>query len=129
MLAKMPKLLVIGLAGAAGSISRHLLGGWMHRLVGLQFPSGTLFVNGLGCLLIGFLGTLADEKGMLASHHYRAAIFLGFLGAFTTFSTFTYETWLLFKNNAYLFAGLNIFASLLICFLGLFLGIFLARLL
>lgn len=123
----MLRLFILGVAGAAGTISRYLLGGWMHELFGAEFPYGTLIVNISGCLAVGFLGTLAEER-FLTSPQVRTALLIGFLGAFTTFSSFAYETWNLFRDGEAMLAGLNVVASVLTCFVGLVIGVFLARL-
>lgn len=121
------RILVLGVAGAAGTISRYLLGGWIHQLFGAGFPYGTLIVNISGCFAVGFLGTLAEER-FLISPQVRTALLIGFLGAFTTFSSFAYETWALFKDGEMMIAGLNVLASVVTCFAGLLIGVFLARL-
>jgi len=123
----MLRLFILGIAGAAGTISRYLLGGWMHQLFGAEFPYGTLIVNISGCLAVGFLGTLAEER-LLFAPQIRTVLLIGFLGAFTTFSSFAYETWALFKNGEMLLAGINVIASVVICLVGLLIGVFLARL-
>ena len=123
----MLKLFILGIAGAAGTISRYLLGGWTHQLFGAEFPYGTLVVNISGCLAIGFLGTLTEER-FLISPQIRTALLIGFLGAFTTFSSFAYETWSMFKDGEMMMAGLNVLASVITCFVGLLIGVFLARL-
>jgi len=124
----MLNLVLLGVAGALGSVSRYLLGGWIHQLLGPQFPYGTFVVNAVGCLAIGFLGTLADERFLLGSQ-LRGIILLGFLGAFTTFSSFAYETWALTKEGEMLLAGLNVLGTLFVCFVGLIVGVLIARLL
>lgn len=123
----MLRLFILGIAGAAGTISRYLFGGWIHHLFGAEFPYGTLVVNISGCLAVGFLGTLAEER-FLVSPQIRTALLIGFLGAFTTFSSFAYETWELFKDGEMMMAGLNILTSVVTCFVGLLVGVFLARL-
>ncbi|MFT5170955.1 MAG: CrcB protein [Candidatus Marinamargulisbacteria bacterium] len=121
----MIKVLIIGASGAAGAVSRYLVGGWAQSLWGIQFPIGTLLVNVLGCTAIGFVGTLLETKHMFPE--FRLAVMIGFLGAFTTFSSFSFETWMLVRDKNYLFAAGNIFGSLALCFLGLILGVILAR--
>ncbi|OGQ07392.1 MAG: hypothetical protein A3G32_05345 [Deltaproteobacteria bacterium RIFCSPLOWO2_12_FULL_40_28] len=123
----MLRFVILALMGAAGTIARYILGGWAHQIFGSQFPFGTFIVNASGCLAIGFLGTLADERSFFSSE-LRLAVMLGFLGAFTTYSSFAYETWAMFRDGEFLFATLNIFGSFVICFVGLFLGVLLARL-
>lgn len=124
----MTKWFGLGLAGACGTLARYVLGGWIHQLLGANFPFGTFVVNVTGCLAVGFLGTLADEKFLLNSQ-LRLLLMLGFLGAFTTFSSFAYETWTMLQDGELWFATLNIFGSVLACFLGLVIGVFTARLL
>ncbi len=122
----MEKILLIGIGGACGAISRYALAGWTQRLTDTSFPWGTWVVNVLGCFAIGWLGTLAEER-MWLSPAWRLLLLIGFLGAFTTFSTFTFETWGLLKGGEGLRASLNIFSSFVGCFAGLFAGILLAR--
>ncbi|MDO8519887.1 MAG: fluoride efflux transporter CrcB [Deltaproteobacteria bacterium] len=122
----MAHAIILGLAGAAGTLSRYFLGGWVHQILGHGFPHGTLAVNVLGCIAIGFLGTLAEERSLF-NPQLRTILILGFLGAFTTFSSFAYETWILMKSGTWLLAGTNVALSLIACFAGLFIGIFLAR--
>ncbi|OGQ23215.1 MAG: hypothetical protein A3I05_04200 [Deltaproteobacteria bacterium RIFCSPLOWO2_02_FULL_44_10] len=123
----MSRFLLLAISGALGTLGRYLLSGSLHALFGAQFPYGTFVVNVLGCFVIGFLGTLVDEKYFLASD-FRMAVFIGFLGAFTTFSSFAYETWMLFKAGEFFFAACNVFGSLILCFAGLLIGVLFARL-
>src|SRR3989338_3571688 len=119
----MLRLLILGTAGAAGTIARYLLGGWAHQLFGAAFPYGTLVVNISGCLIAGFLGTLSEER-FLISPQIRTSLLIGFLGAFTTFSSFAYETWALFRDGEMMMAGVNVLASVFTCFVGLLIGVF-----
>jgi len=85
-------VLWVGAGGFIGSSLRFLVSGWVQRLFSFgTFPWGTLAVNGLGCLVLGFLGGLADSRQMFGPAQ-RAFMFIGVLGGFTTFSTFAYET-------------------------------------
>ena len=122
----MLRLFIVGVGGAAGAISRYLLEGFVHSSINSNFPLGTLTVNITGCFALGFLATLADEK-FLFNPSVRMGIFVGFIGAFTTFSTFTYETWALLKDSQQLMAALNVLLSLAGGFVGLLLGIIFAR--
>lgn len=124
----MTKYLLLAIAGALGAIARYAFGGAIHTFLGIGFPYGTLLVNIAGCTCAGFVGTLADEH-MLLSPSVRMAIMIGFLGAFTTFSSFTYETWMLARDGELMRASINIAVSIVCCFLGLFIGILTARLL
>ncbi|MBI2342904.1 MAG: fluoride efflux transporter CrcB [Deltaproteobacteria bacterium] len=120
-------LCILAIAGAAGTLARYTLGGWAHQWLGSQFPYGTLVVNLAGCLTIGFLGTLSDERSLFSSE-VRIALFIGFLGALTTYSSVAYETWAMLKDGEVLVALLNVFGGFAACFAGLFLGVLLARL-
>lgn len=122
----MSKFFILAFSGAAGTIIRYALGGWVQQICGSQFPFSTFIVNASGCLAIGFLGTLADEKSFF-SPDLRIALIIGFLGAFTTYSSFAYETWTMFKDGEFLFAALNTFGTFVICFVCLFFGMLLAR--
>ena len=122
----MSKIWILSLSGAAGTLARYALGGFAHQIFGSNFPYGTLIVNLCGCLAIGFLATLFESKWALAPE-WRIAIFIGFIGAFTTYSSFAYETWALFKDGQWLFAAFNTFGSLILGFAALFVGVVVAR--
>ena len=96
----MGKILWVGLGGCLGSISRYLLSGYIQHLVrGTGFPYGTLTVNLIGCLFIGFLSQWIETRGFL-SPEARLFVFMGLLGGFTTFSTFSNETMNLWQTGA-----------------------------
>ncbi len=93
------KLLFVGLGGFLGAALRYLTSGFVNRVTTqTQFPYGTFVVNMIGCLLIGFFAGLADSRDLFTATS-RAFVFTGVLGAFTTFSTFSYETMGLFQNG------------------------------
>lgn len=106
----MTKLLLIFLATGLGGVLRYTIGGWVQGLTGASFPSGTLVVNLLGCLAIGFLGA-AFAGPILIREEFRIAILVGLLGGFTTFSTFGRETFVLAADRELLLAGLNLLLS------------------
>ena len=86
------QLMIVGAGGFIGSVLRFMIGGWVQRLaVASVFPYGTLVVNVLGCLLIGFLGGLAEYRQLLEPGQ-RLFLMIGVLGGFTTFSTFAFES-------------------------------------
>jgi fluoride exporter len=108
------KLSLIAVAGAIGSLARYYVSGISHRVFGSGFPMGTLIVNVLGSLLFGMVFALAEER-MAISPLARTAILVGFMGAFTTFSTFAFETMGFVRDSQYLYAFLNITSN---CVLG-----------
>lgn len=103
----MTKLLVVGLGGLIGALGRYGLSGLVHRWLGSSFPYGTLAVNAAGCLLLGALMYLVEERSLL-SPNARLFMGIGVLGAFTTFSTFGYETVELLRDRELWFAFLNV---------------------
>ncbi|HMS84428.1 MAG TPA: fluoride efflux transporter CrcB [Nitrospira sp.] len=110
-------LLLIGTGGFIGSISRYLVSGYAQQLgKSLQFPFGTLIVNLAGCVLVGFLAELADQRGMV-SGETRAFLIVGLLGGFTTFSAFGNETMNLLRGGEPWLAFWNIIGHIT---LGLF---------
>jgi CrcB protein len=122
----MQAVLLIGVAGAFGAMSRYALGMLAERLLGTHFAFGTLLVNVLGCLALGFL--LEVERATdLISHPARLLLAVGFLGAFTTFSTFGYETLRYFQNGAGQLGLLNISANLILGLAAVWLGFLGAR--
>jgi len=98
------------MAGFLGAVSRYHVEGWVSRHTRSDFPIGTLAVNVSGCLLLGFLITLFAER-LVPSPHLRAALTIGFLGAYTTLSTFAYETLRLGEDGAPARALLYVVAS------------------
>ena len=122
----MAKLAAIAIGGAAGSVLRYGVSQGIHALVGRGFPWGTLVVNSLGSLLVGFIFVYLVERSAV-SDVLRAALFIGLLGGFTTFSTFSLETLVLIEEASYLKAVINIFISVVLCLAGAWLGMTLAR--
>jgi CrcB protein len=100
-------ILMLAAAGVAGTLSRYGLGGLAQRLAGAGFPYGTLVINVLGCLAIGYVMQIALNSDIMSATT-RVVITIGFLGAFTTFSTFSYETARFLAEGAWLSAILNI---------------------
>ncbi len=122
------QLLLIGMGGAFGAISRFLLSNGIYALWGRAFPYGTLFVNVFGSLFMGLLYALLIER-VTFSEDLRALLLVGFLGALTTFSTFSIETLLLFEQGIWLKAILNILSSVVLCLAASWAGILLGRML
>jgi CrcB protein len=102
------KLLWIALAGGAGSVARYVLGGWAQRATSANFPVGTMLVNVMGCLVIGFLTTAISDRLLVLREEVRVALAVGFVGGFTTFSAFTMESAALINEGKFLRAALNI---------------------
>ncbi|KKO10577.1 fluoride efflux transporter CrcB [Pseudohongiella sp.] len=120
--------LAIALGGAIGAMSRYGLMNLVAGALGNRLPWGTLLVNISGSLLIGVLYVLISEK-LLLSSEARALLIVGFLGAFTTFSTFSLDTVLLIQQGWLAQAVAYMLASVMICVLATWLGMALARLL
>jgi CrcB protein len=122
MMDPMVKLLIVGLGGFLGAVARWGVAGAVQRLAGGIFPSGTLAVNVLGCAAIGVLMGLVTEHSLFGPGA-RLFLLAGFLGAFTTFSTFGWETLALIRDGewlpAFLNVALNVLAGLAAVFAGL----------
>lgn len=119
------KVIWIAVAGAFGTLSRYALGGLVQRVWGNLFPWGTLCVNGAGCFLFGLIWAYSEDR-LSVSSELRIIILLGFMGAFTTFSSFMFETVELLKDSQWLAATMNVMAQnglgLLLFFVGQTLG-------
>ncbi len=110
----MTRLLIIGFGGFFGAIFRFLVTGWVQDLSrSVHFPYGTLAVNVIGSFLLGFLVRYAFLYNAF-SPETRLLIFIGFLGAFTTFSTFSNETFNLLADGATMPAMMNVLANMLL---------------
>ena len=120
------KFLYLFVAGGVGTLARYLLAGVVYQICGVRFPYGTLAVNLMGCFLAGFLAIVIEEKFLL-SPTMRLMIMIGFLGGFTTFSTFMLETANLIKDGENLLAFVNVMASVAVGFLVFRLGVILAK--
>lgn len=110
----MDRILLVGIGGAVGSILRYWVSGYVQdRSQSIGFPFGTLAVNVLGCLVIGILSQLSDDRGLFTPET-RALIFIGVLGGFTTFSTFGNESMNLFRDGENLLGFVNVLASVVL---------------
>ncbi len=122
----MTQVLAIAAGGAVGALMRFWASQWVYALLGRGFPYGTLFVNVVGSLLMGFLYTLLIDRIAIAPE-WRGAILIGLLGAFTTFSTFSMETLNLIGFGEHFKALLNIVVSVVLCLGAAWLGLKLGR--
>jgi CrcB protein len=120
--------LFIGLAGLMGTLCRYWLSGVVARRYGETFPAGTLVVNVLGCFLIGFLFFMFQER-YVAGQTARTVVLVGFLGGFTTFSSYGLQTFTLLQDGEFAYAAANVVASNLLGLLMVWGGYMLAKLL
>ena len=124
----MQNIFIIGIGGFLGAVARYGIGLWIGQKWGRSFPLGTFFINVSGSFLIGFLMALFTERLML-NPQWRMFLVIGFLGAYTTFSTFEYETGALLRDSEWLIASLNVVLSVFVGFIALKLGEGAARIL
>lgn len=124
----MQTLVAIAIGGAAGALSRHFVASAVGKWAGTSFPYGTMAVNVLGSLFMGLLITMLAHK-FEAAPEMRALLTVGFLGSFTTFSTYSMETVLLIERGDIQSAALYAFGSLAVGVLALLAGMWLGRLL
>jgi CrcB protein len=115
------KYLMVGLGGFAGAIARYWVGGFITQRVGLRFPYGTFVINITGCFLIGFLMHLLMQRGGM-NMNWLYIVVIGFIGAYTTFSTFAYESLRAFQEGqagiALIYIGLSVMTGLIAVWLG-----------
>jgi fluoride exporter len=112
---------MIAIGGALGSIARFILGAYVGERMGTRFPYGTFVVNMSGCFVIGLSMAILTDRGHL-SPNWRYLIPIGFIGAYTTFSTFEYETLRAIQDGQWLSGGLNVALSVIVGFAMVWLG-------
>jgi CrcB protein len=122
----MARWLLIGLAGAAGTLSRYGIGLWTRSALGASFPYGTLVVNVVGCFLIALVAELAISTTLI-SPTMRLTLMTGFMGGLTTYSSFNFETTNLLRERAWALGLANMAATLFGCFVAGLLGSMAAR--
>jgi fluoride exporter len=120
------KFLLIVLCGGAGSLARYLAGTAVTARYGSRFPWGTLVVNVTGSFLIGLIMTLLTEK-VAVSPNWRFALVVGFLGGYTTFSSFEWETYAAVRAGGFWIGALNVMGSVILGYAAVWLGSTLAR--
>jgi CrcB protein len=119
----MQSYLWIAIGGALGSVARYWCSGVAARLIGETFPWGTLIVNVVGSLIIGFFATITGPEGrLLVGTIPRQFVMIGICGGYTTFSSFSIQTLNLLNDGEWLYAGANIVASVVACLLAVWLG-------
>ncbi|RMH64419.1 MAG: fluoride efflux transporter CrcB [Calditrichaeota bacterium] len=122
----MTQLIIIGAGGFIGAILRYSLSGLVHRFTGSGLPYGTLAVNVLGSFILGFFLYISEQK-LAIDPLWRSFIAVGMMGALTTFSTFSWETWQMISSGLWLHALGNITLNILCTLTAVWAGIFLAR--
>ncbi|WP_100550918.1 fluoride efflux transporter CrcB [Caedibacter taeniospiralis] len=123
-------VLLVGLGGSLGSISRFWVAELAAKYLGRSFPFGILFINVVGCLLIGVMAALLLQERFflnMATHHLRALVVTGFLGGFTTFSSFSLDTLMLLQKGEWLKALSYIVLSVVISLIAVAIGFYLTQ--
>ena len=120
------KYLAVAAGGALGAVARYFLGGTILSRVGSPFPTATFVINVTGSFVLGFFMTVATERAMFGQH-LRLAVAVGFVGAYTTFSTFEYETLRLAEERGFVLALLNVVLSVAVGFAAVWGGMALAH--
>jgi fluoride exporter len=121
-------VVAVGVAGSFGAIARYGLEGFVSSRSGGSFPWGTLVVNISGSLVVGFLFAVVIEGRVIVVPWLRTAMTMGFVGAYTTFSTLTLETFRLVEEGSFLLAGVNALGSLALGLIAVYMGVVLGRL-
>lgn len=122
----MQNVLIVGIGGFLGAIARYAVALWIGQKWGRVFPLGTLVINVSGSFLIGLIMPLFTERFMV-NPQWRLFFAVGFLGAYTTFSTFEFETGGLIRDGEWTLATLNVVVSVLVGFMALKLGDIIAK--
>jgi CrcB protein len=119
-------LVLVALGGAAGSVARYLVDGWVLDRTGTAFPYGTLVINLSGSFVLGILAALTMDRALLPAE-IRGPVMIGFLGAYTTFSTLMLESWRLLEGGQAVLALLNAGGSVALGFVAIGAGVLLGR--
>jgi CrcB protein len=119
-------LVLIAVGGAFGSVARYLVDGWVLDRVGSGFPFGTLVVNLSGAFVLGLLAALTIDRSLLPAD-IRAPVMIGFLGAYTTFSTLMLESWRLVENGEVVLGAVNVVGSAVLGMIALVAGLGIGR--
>jgi len=122
----MTKYLMVAVGGALGSVLRFWVGSYVSDRLGTRFPYGTFLINVTASFLIGFVITVLAERTDW-SPNWRYLIPIGFIGGYSTFSTFEYETFRALQEGELLISGLNVALSVVVGFLSVWLGVITGR--
>lgn len=122
----MANLIAIAFGGAFGALARYGSSQWVYGMLGRSFPYGTLFVNVVGSFVMGLLAIILIEK-LMAGSEIKSFLMVGFLGSFTTFSTFSLDTINMINDGELIKAGVNMVISVFVCVVACWMGILLAR--
>src|SRR5580765_3252501 len=117
---------MIALGGALGALARYQLAAMIQTRIPVGFPWRTFAVNITGCLIMGIAATLLTDR-LVVHPNWRFLIPIGLIGAYTTFSTFEYETFRAVSDGAWLVGGLNVLTSVVAGYAALWLGVVLTR--
>jgi CrcB protein len=119
--------LLVGIGGFLGANARFIVGSWVGSTFGTRVPLGTFVVNISGCFLIGILGTVVVERLVARPEHVQYLLAIGFLGAYTTFSSFAWENRALFLEGRWLTAALYVALSVFVGLIAVQIGVWLAK--
>ena len=122
----MGNTLLVGVGGFLGAVARYLLGGLVYRYLPATFPYATAIINVTGCFAIGLLAALVEERQLLGPG-VRLFWMIGFLGGYTTFSTFGYESMALMREGSHGAALLNVFGQVVLGLLAVWVGAVVGR--
>jgi fluoride exporter len=120
------KFFFIALGGSLGSLARYWVGSTVASRMGTRFPYGTFVINITACIIIGFSLVFLDKRTQL-NPAWRFLVPVGFIGAYSTFSTFEWETYSNLQTGAFLIAGLYVVLSLVLGLIGVWFGVLIAR--
>jgi fluoride exporter len=120
------KLFMVALGGAIGASARYWLGNLVSSRLPMQFPLGTFVINVTGSFIIGFFLTLVTQR-ITVHPNWRLLIAVGFVGAYTTFSTFEFEALKLIEEGSLVSAALNVVLSFIVGFIAVWVGVTAAR--
>jgi CrcB protein len=119
-------VLLVGVGGFFGAVARYVVDGWVVERTGATFPWGTLAVNLSGAFVLGLLFALTVERGALPAE-IRAPVLIGFIGAYTTFSTLALESWRLIEDGSYALGVANLAGSAVLGLVTVVAGLLIGR--